>query len=87
MTSNLQALVWVPDERTLDTDESVAIAYAIDGVYVYRRLTRLAVDVPRAQYFRAHHRDVLHGEGNWSDIDKSIWEPVDEIGGPIAGKT
>jgi len=47
LTTNLQGLVWVPDEQTLDTDESVAIAYAVDGVYVYRRVTRLADDVLR----------------------------------------
>lgn len=83
MTSNLQALAWVPDEQTLDTDESVAIAYAMDGVYMYRRVTRLGDDVLRARYFRARHRDVLRTGGGWCEVDESIWEPVDETGRTI----
>lgn len=86
MTTNLQSLVWVQDDQAR-RDDSYEVAYALDALYVYRRLIDPTEPVPRPRYCRACHRDVLRTAGNWSDVDESLWEPVTETGSPVCDET
>ncbi len=83
MTDNLRSLAWVRDEQSARIGESTETCYALNALYIYRRVTDLTAAVARPRYFRAQHRDVLRKDGRWSELDESIWKPVDETGRPM----
>lgn len=75
---NLRALAWV---IAINGNEDLETAFAIDGVYVYRRETDLSAAVPRPRYFRAPHREVLADDSAFDD--GRVWESCTETGQPL----
>ena len=75
---NLRALAWV---IAIDGNEDIETAFAIDGVYVYRRETDLSQAIPRPRYSRAPHREVLADDSAFDD--GRVWEACTETGEPM----
>jgi len=75
---NLRALAWVV---AVDGNENTETAFAIDGIYVYRRETDLSAAVHHPRYFRAPHREVLADDSAFDD--GRVWESCTETGEPL----
>lgn len=81
MTDNLRGLVWVVAEDNTE-DVNLETAYSLDAIFVYRRRIDRRQSVPRPEYSRASHRDVLRGGCDWADFDESMWEVISEDNRP-----
>ena len=80
----MRSLAWVVDAGESPRSK-IERAYALDALYVYRREIDLSHDIPRPEYWRASHRDVLANSGGWGDLDPGIWTKCDENGNARGG--
>lgn len=75
---NARNLGWVV---AIDGNEDTETAFAVDGIFVYRRETDLSQAKPVPRYFRAPHREVLADDSAFDD--GRVWEACTATGEPL----